>query len=76
MIDTLIELWIAVLAGVGIGVLVDVVTFALKVLELVVNFEYTSSYVAKALSGGWAEIVVDVSIDRRVGEWVDALTCV
>ena len=76
MIDTLVELWFAAIVDVGISALVDVevavVTFALRGSELVVPL----SYVVEALSGGWAEIVVDVSIGMRVGEWGDALTCV
>ena len=78
MIDTLVELWFAAIVDVGISALVDVevavVTFALRGSELVVPLSY--SYVVEALSGGWAKAVVDVSIDRRVGEWGDALTCV
>ena len=66
---------VAVIVGVGIGVLVDVevavVTSALIGLESVVPL----SYVVEVMSDDRAEAVIDIdaSIDGRVGEWIDAL---
>ena len=73
--DVLISKLSGTTVDVDVGVVVDVKTVLMTCALIDIELVMMLSYIVEVKSDDWHEagIDIDISVDRRVGEWIDAL---